>query len=498
MNRIFKSFKKNWFYTLIIIPFILLCINNNQVNNDIWFLMNTGRYILKNGFMYVDPFTIHEGLSLVVQQWLPSVLFYLLYNYFNKYGLLLFVYISFFIIFLIEYKICFLISNNKKKSYIFSVIVLSLSTYFITTRPQTLTYIILLLETLYMEKYVKSGNYKYLFLLPVLSLLQINIHASMWFLQFVFILPFLVNCFKIKKLTIDKINGFPLIITMIIMVLIAFINPYGIDAITYVFKSYGIGVINANIEEMLSPIFSNIYWNISLILFIMFFIFVIGFKKRIDIRYICFNFGLFLFASLHNKTVVYYTLWLGYLYSNFEFKRIKVPNKYIKHFILSVFYSISIALVIILIPIITISFKYYSIKTNYISNITKYILDNYDNDNTILFVNANDGGYTEFYGIKSYMDPRAELFVKKFNKKKDIKKEFDNINENNAEKFLEKYNFTHIVVNYKLDSELFKYLERNNDNYVLEYTEYFDNENKIAPFERLYVRKDISILYNDK
>jgi len=42
---------------------------------DTYFVMNLGRYVLENGFPYVDPFTIHENLQLVAQQWLSGIFF---------------------------------------------------------------------------------------------------------------------------------------------------------------------------------------------------------------------------------------------------------------------------------------------------------------------------------------------------------------------------------------------------------------------------------------
>ena len=49
-------------------------------DNDFWFLINTGRYILNHGFPVIEPFTIHQGLSFVVQQWLTDVIFFFIYD----------------------------------------------------------------------------------------------------------------------------------------------------------------------------------------------------------------------------------------------------------------------------------------------------------------------------------------------------------------------------------------------------------------------------------
>ena len=45
------------------------------VEHDTWFLLNTGKYILQNGFPTVEPFTIHQDLAFTVPQWLSAVSF---------------------------------------------------------------------------------------------------------------------------------------------------------------------------------------------------------------------------------------------------------------------------------------------------------------------------------------------------------------------------------------------------------------------------------------
>ena len=44
-------------------------------DSDTYFVMNLGRYISEHGIPHVDPFTIHENLQLVAQQWLSGIFF---------------------------------------------------------------------------------------------------------------------------------------------------------------------------------------------------------------------------------------------------------------------------------------------------------------------------------------------------------------------------------------------------------------------------------------
>ena len=68
-------------------------------------------------------------------------------------------------------------------------------------------------------------------------------------------IPFIIENIGINigKLTSSKKDNKLLLCIMAIMFLCGFINPYGIEAITYVFTSYGVKVIDLFITEMMAP-----------------------------------------------------------------------------------------------------------------------------------------------------------------------------------------------------------------------------------------------------
>ena len=78
----FQKWKPNNISTLIIllIPIFLFLILEFKVDNDLWFLINTGKTILKDGFIKEEIFTIHENLHFIPQQWLSSIIFYCRYG----------------------------------------------------------------------------------------------------------------------------------------------------------------------------------------------------------------------------------------------------------------------------------------------------------------------------------------------------------------------------------------------------------------------------------
>ena len=56
--------------------FVLSYLRSFSLDNDFWFIINTGKTILEKGFIKIEPFTIHEGFKFIPHQWLTSVLFY--------------------------------------------------------------------------------------------------------------------------------------------------------------------------------------------------------------------------------------------------------------------------------------------------------------------------------------------------------------------------------------------------------------------------------------
>ena len=205
MKKFFLFCRKYKIFLLFSIPFILVTIYNKTPNNDIWFVLSLGRYVVNNGIPSVDPFTIHEGLSYIMQQWGSAVIYWVGYNTFGKFAVLGIVYFLCLSAMFLFYKLCKLVNGNKSLSVVITTITSTIRSTFMVNRPQMFTYLFLLLEVFLIEKYVSTKNYKWLFGLPILSVLLVNLHSSMWYFQFIFLLPFIVNSVYIKIITIVTI-----------------------------------------------------------------------------------------------------------------------------------------------------------------------------------------------------------------------------------------------------------------------------------------------------
>lgn len=72
---------------LIIFSFIIVLsfsintvFNYHVIDKDIFYTLNQGRYILNNGLYHIDPFSLHEGFKIVVQNYLYSIILYKVYH----------------------------------------------------------------------------------------------------------------------------------------------------------------------------------------------------------------------------------------------------------------------------------------------------------------------------------------------------------------------------------------------------------------------------------
>ena len=101
------------------------------------------------------------------------------------------------------------------------------------------------------------------------------------------------------------------------------------------------------------------------------------------------------------------------------------------------------------------------------------VLDNEDRDDMVLFNDFNTGGYLEFRGYKTYIDPRADSFVLEANHDFDYLTESKKIQSGHIfyKDFIDKYDFTHFIIQKNLTPYLDTSLEHDDD-----YEKLFENE----------------------
>ena len=491
-NKVTNYHPSKWeVFCFLLVPILFGIIRSTHLDNDTWFILNYGRYILNHGFPNIDPFTIHEGLNLVIQQWLIDVLFYKTYSLFGNNGIYLIVNLVNIYIVFITYKLLMLVTNNKRNlSVLFTTIIVTLfDLFFLTSRPQIFSTSLLLTELYILEKYEKTKEKRVLLFLPLLSLIMINCHASMWLMLFCFFLPFFINTFSFKVGKVVSVGGkkIDFIIPILGMIIAGFINPYGIKAMTYVLTSYNIPWIYNMVGEMKIPsIHSLVGFTSYFIVFSIYLTYVVFVTKKIKIYHLLLLIGTTYLAISSNRGVLFLIISSIYPISYYiqnKFYVIKEPSDKLKkkaQFLFSV---------LCILVLLTFLYQLNNSKVNFSNSIIDGVNDMIEQENINgirLFCHYDDCNYAEYLGIKTYSDSRAEIFLKANNKKEDILKELyelGTMSDSDIEKFLEKYQFTHLIVHSY--SPLYEYLV-NNDNYQVIYTKNDDDLKEMGVIYKIF------------
>lgn len=451
---------------ILAIPLMFLFIGIFRIDNDFWFLINTGKHILNNGFYTYEPFSIHHNLNFISQQWLTSILFYVIYDKMNIWGMFLLILLVNGIIVYLLYKLFLLISSKRiKLSLVMTLITTLMMEICFTgaTRPQIFDTLFLILELYLLELYVCKKDYRYLIGLPIISVLMINLHASIWPMIFVFLLPYLVSAIKIKYF--EECEFKPLIITAVIMFVVAFINPYGIEAMTYLFKSFGVSYINDFILEM-KPLTIGRFPIIYLYIFIILVSYYLNKNKKINVRYVLLFLGTLFMAFMNNRSVLFLLITggLSLVYNLGDYFKIETFNSGNNKMVtIATFITICLWLFIY-------TFRFdIGTDNNIMLKAAEYLDENVKSDISV-YTDYNNGQYLQWKGYKTYIDARAEVYLKANNGKEDIMKEFCDLEsrEIDYQDFLDKYKFDYLVVE---DSDiLFSYLQIDSYGYKLVYS----------------------------
>ena len=456
-------------YLYLLLPFFLFfMIDYAKSVDDMWFLFSHGKYILSNGFPHFEFLTIHDNFHFVMQQWGFSVLLYFFYYTLNDIGVLLLVFIFSLLIIVFLYKFCMVISSNNKYAscLVASIIVLLLELcHFIIPRPQLVSLLLLIITLYILERFSKDKNDKFIFFLPLISLLFINCHASLWLMMFIFSLPYIVE-FLYSYIRDKDLRVFKLLLVLLLAFLVGFINPYGSEAMFYSLSSYGIPLINKLIREMhsISFSFSDYFlscYSILIVVVAITYVVVWFFNKEKYSKHSYFLFfGCLLLACLNLRNIS--LLLIGGM--PFIINGI---NKDMKS-VISIKYFLVIIGIIILLVSFQFSNNFYKVSNNSLDKIVK-IMDNKKSGNRV-YTSFRDGAYIEYNGYKTYIDSRAEVFLKKNNKSKDILYEYYNIliGKIDYSLFLKKYNFDYLIVN--KNTYFYYYLKKQN-NYKLIYSD---------------------------
>lgn len=458
---------------LTIMMFVpVLFIAQNSISIDTWFLIKYGEHITQNGFPYTEFLSMHENFNFVMQQWLSSYFIYIFYKIFGITGAIIYVYIFYTLIIFVLHKTCLLICDDYNSSCIFTLIGGIILLIFSEARPQMISLLCIILVIYLLEKYIKTNKIFYLFFIPLVMLLQINSHMSMYPCIFMAIFPYLIRCkmfignFIEENLEFKKM---PIIISLFFSIITLFINPYGINGILYIFNSMS-PLLSSFSFEMQNASISNYGGQIIIIIAIILFVIILIYKNKFTLRHLVLFIGALFLTLLSIRNTILLVVALPVFLSSY-LKNLENKDKIIKS--LFGYYKITLPVIIVLI----IAFRLFNLSDYKVTNISlrndtyenehrvedvvDYLLK-YDEIEVTCYNEPFIGAYLEYKEIKPYIDSRSEVYLKKNNGKEDILNEYLLLQYGriNKDEFIKKYNFDYFLV--KEDDILYSYLLENN------------------------------------
>ena len=424
--------KKLYIIFSILLVLVVIMTVTKQMQNDTFFTIATGNYILQDGYDNMDHLTWHDNLQFYKLRWAFDILIALIYNTFNLTGIYVFVLIIASITAVSLLYILVKQKNNVVISFICSIIAIILLTGngFFTGRAQIMSYLFLLWEIYCIEQLIETKKKRYYWGLFILSVLIVNFHASVWPMMIIVIMPYLAESILCKilkkdqfiksKFIIEPINLKLIITAILFMVLGSVLSPIGTYTYSYMFKVIG-GISSKIIVELqTTDILSSVGMALSIITTS---IILLSTKTKISLRDFFLFLGLYILALMAGRNMAFLYL-LGMipfakLITNL-FKTYNETELLEKLTELSrrtrVLLGITVFLILIFSNnLVTRLREEYVNPKKYPIEATKYIKENLDYANMKIYNNFNYGSYLEFQGIKAFVDSRSEIFTPQFN-----------------------------------------------------------------------------------
>ena len=459
--------KKNKMLDIILIVLIILFTISNvekRFQNDTFFDIPIGKYILENGIDMMDHFTWHTNLTYTYSHWLFGIVEAVLYDTFGFSGIYAMVLVIASITAIAIFVILNKMGNNKIFAFLITIMTIYIGAHAFAARAQLVTFLLFIIEFYCIEKLVKTDKIIYMIILIIIPIIIANVHASVWIISFIFYLPYLAEFViwivlnKLKminpngKVILEKRNIKKLVITLIITTLTGCFTPLG--NVPYMFMYNNITGLSTQYIQELQPLqlinAPGIFLILSIYIGILIFtrtkvkatdaIFMLGFTiMTFAVIRSCFYLifiGAFLIARLITDCLKEYDI---NIFEKLEKNLLAKPKKLA--FCCLCVLSISICGIFEEIP------KEFVDITGYPVQATEYILENVDIENMRIYNGFNYGSYLELKGIPAFMDSRSEMYCEEFNDTTILE---DAMNLENGivsyKEIFKKYEITHVLI----------------------------------------------------
>lgn len=473
--------KKIYFYILVVVSFLVISylLAQKVFQNDTYYSIKIGESIFENGIDMKDHFSFIEGLAYSYPHWLFDTFIYIMYSIGGFFLIYLSTIILGFILLITLYNCSIKLGNNKYISYLLIVFFSFFLNGYFTARAQIFSYTFFVIILYSLEMLRKTNKKRYFVYLFLSSWFIANMHAAVWPFIFALFLPFIVqdiiylivNKFNIKfikdfNFELEKSNLKTTLIAFLLCGLTGLLTPNFLVPFTYFIKTIN-GISLNHINEH-TPITIKSYGYVYYFVFATIII-ILNKKSKVRLSELFLLLGLFILAFYSIKNIslliILSVLTFCRLFSKYDFSTIE-PQLWN-----NIFMSILLLLFLIA-PIVhynTYSKKNYVDKSLYPVEASDYIVENLDYKNIKLFNQYDYGSYLLYRDIPVFIDSRADLYLKEFNKDCTVFEDYFDA-KNNYEMYFRKYEITHLLL--RKNTPLY-YTITERENYKVLYNDYY-------------------------
>jgi len=482
--------KNKFKYILLILIMLIYILAMSPVSfqNDVFFDIKVGEKYVNEGVSILDDFSIHENLKYVSHHFFVSIITFLVNNYFGFNGIYVLEIILACILALLFYRANKIYIKNKKIAYAFVFLQIFLMNGFISTRAQMYSYLFFLLEFIFIENILRGKGRRNvnILLLTLLPLLIVNFHAGTLPIYFIILFVYLLNYINIKIFRLENEKEYIknlkyLFIPIVGGLILMFINPFGIDCITYSFKTLGNSFINMYISEFQKTTINNniMFYILLLAIFFSYFFskcqvkthqlcFLIGsaFMSLISLRHL----SLFIIMTITNLNIIEEII--SYFSVIFYSRSIDVKKQE------KVLVTVFLLIIFIFSGYICISKDYqYLPEDQYPLTAVEVLKNNIKEGEKVL--NFYDWGSLLMYNnIKPFIDSRCDLYTEEYNEGCQVANDYYALTSCSEDynRLIQKYDIDYIFIPSKIN--LYNNL-LTNENYEKIYSDEISNIFKV-------------------
>ena len=184
------------FNILAIVAIVIFCVSLCPITlqNDTYYTIKIGEHIVNTKTVDMqDPFSWHENMPYTYPHWAYDVIIYLIYNAFGLMGIFISTIVLACVLGVLMYFTNYKISKNKPVAFFITIGAMYLMKDYIAARAQLVTFILLELAILLIEKFLETKKIRYPIGIVLISIAIANLHCAVWPFFFVIFLPYVAE-----------------------------------------------------------------------------------------------------------------------------------------------------------------------------------------------------------------------------------------------------------------------------------------------------------------